>query len=255
MAVGSVWAGPYTDEGIAAGDSRILGWATGVSVTRGPTDITLPNGAKASYGSPNDALGPADATVSEPYTVVSLGDGGSATLTFNIPIANGPGADFAVFENAFEQVGGGFYLELAFIEVSSNGTDFYRFPSVSLTQTTTQVGSFGTLDPTNISNLAGKHTAGTGTMFDLADLGNPIGLDLNNVRYVRVVDVVGSINPLYATHDSLGNVINDPWKTSFDSGGFDLDGVAVLNTVPEPGVLALLVIGGGCLWWRRRFRG
>ena len=30
-----------------------------------------------------------------------VGDGGSAILTFDTPIANGPGFDFAVFENGF----------------------------------------------------------------------------------------------------------------------------------------------------------
>ena len=41
--------------------------------------------------------------------VVSLGDGGSAILTFSSPIINGNGPDFAVFENAFDNT----FLELA----------------------------------------------------------------------------------------------------------------------------------------------
>jgi hypothetical protein len=253
---GVALAGPYTETGIPGNSPSILGWATGVvSVNRGPVDITVPGGAKATYGDASSALGPADATSDNPYPVISLGDGGSITLSFSIPIANGPGADFAVFENAFTTTGGS-YSELAFVEVSSNGTDFFRFPSVSLTQTTTQVGSFGVLDPTDIHNLAGKDVAGVGTLFDLSDLGNVGGLllDLNSIRYVRLVDVVGSIDPLYATKDSLGNVINDPWKTNFTTGGFDLDAVAVLNTVPEPSVLVLLALGGGFAVARSRRR-
>ena len=44
-----------------------------------------------------------------------------------------------------------------------------------------------------------------------------------------IVDVVGSIDPLYATHDSLGNIVIDPWPTAFASGGFDLDGMGVIH--------------------------
>ncbi|MEZ4549679.1 MAG: hypothetical protein R2874_04140 [Desulfobacterales bacterium] len=51
---------------------------------------------------------------------VVLGRGGSIILTFDPPVENGEGWDFAVFENSFND----FNLELAFVEVSSNGTDF-----------------------------------------------------------------------------------------------------------------------------------
>ena len=40
----------------------------------------------------------------------------------------------------------------------------------------------------------------------------------NNVTEVRITDVVGSIDPWYGTRDSLGNLINDPFKTPFASG-------------------------------------
>jgi len=46
---------------------------------------------------------------------------------------------------------------------------------------------------------------------------------------VRIVDVVGSINPLYGTTDKNGHLINDPYPTAFNSSGFDLSGVAVMN--------------------------
>ena len=54
-----------------------------------------------------------------------LGDDGSLVLTFPAPIADGAGPDFAVFENAFSTE----FLELAFVEVSSDGTNFTRFPA------------------------------------------------------------------------------------------------------------------------------
>jgi hypothetical protein len=248
----TVHAGPYAppvgqpgSTAVAHTDPGIVAWATVViDFNPGPVDATVPDGAKASFGSPSNALGPA--WEDNVYGVVSLGDGGSITLGFANPITNGAGADFAVFENSFDDL----FLELAHVEVSSNGTDFFRFPSFSLTQTATQVGGFGTLDTTNIHNLAGKYRGGFGTPFDLDDLvGVSPLLNVNAVTHVRVIDVVGSINPLYATYDSLGNIINDPWKTNFHTGGFDLDGIGVFHVIPEPSSLALvglaLAIGAG----------
>jgi hypothetical protein len=231
-------AGPYAPaagvEGstaVAMDDERIVNWGSGApELIRGPMDIRNPHLGLASYGSAADALGPAQG---DSFGVVSLGDGGSITLTFTHPITNGPGYDFAVFENGFSDT----FLELAFVEVSSNGMDFFRFPSVSLTPTTSQVGPFGMLDPTNIHNLAGKYRQGFGTPFDLSELADHFPLlDVRAVTHVRLVDVVGSIDPQYATYDSLGNAINDPFATAFHTGGFDLDAVAVLNqTLTPPG--------------------
>lgn len=223
----TAYAGPYTDAGIPSSSPLIQGWATSITLTRGPQNIANPTGPLASYGSPDNALGPANGSV------VSLGDAGIATLTFATPIVDGPGPDFAVFENAFVS-GGGVFAELAFVEVSSDGIDFVRFPSISLTPTTTQVGSFGTIDPTNVYNLAGKHVSGQGTGFDLAELvGLSDSLNLSSITHVRLIDVVGSINPSFGLTDSVGNLVNDAYPTAFASGGFDLDAVAVLN-IPEP---------------------
>jgi hypothetical protein len=238
--------GPYPPSsgpgatGVPVSDPQFVEWASGVAdLTRGPQDISHPAAGLASVGVTANALGKAD------DNVVSLGDGGSATLTFDKPIANGAGPDFAVFENGFVSSGGLDYLELAFVEVSSDGVDFFRFPSVSLTQTTTQVASFGLLDPTNLYDLAGKDIALTGTPFDLDELAgvSPL-LDVSNVKFVRMVDVVGSTNPLYVTHDSLGNIVNDPWPTAFTSSGFDLDAVGVLHAAPEPGTSFLAGVAG-----------
>ena len=129
-------------------DAAILGWATSCVVTRGYQNIEQA-GALASYGTDNDAVGPAtDATTD---AMVSLGDGGYAVLTFGMPITNGEGYDFAVFENALNHT----FLELAFVEVSSDGEHFYRFPSVSNTQTEQQISNGGAVDATKINNLAG----------------------------------------------------------------------------------------------------
>ena len=149
---------------IAADDNQFVAWATSVVLTRGPQDISNPNSPLASFGDETNAIGPA--TPNNSMDAVSLGDGGSALVTFERPIQNGEGPDFAVFEN--DNNGG--FLELAFVEVSSDGVHFVRFPATSLTQTETQTGSFAFTNPTFINNLAGKFQIGYGTPFDLEEL-------------------------------------------------------------------------------------
>jgi len=219
-------AGPFADVPVAASDPRLINWAASAQVTRGPVEISVKGSALAGFGTPADATGPADATPEDPLNVVSLGDGGSATLHFNPPFENLPGPDFAVFENG--HLGG--FLELAHVEVSSDGIRFFRFPSISLTQTKEQVGTFDVLDPGKIRNLAGKYRAGQGTPFDLEDLRQhePL-LDLDRITHVRVIDVVGTIDPAHASYDSEGRIINDPYPTPFFTGGFDLDAVGAFS--------------------------
>jgi hypothetical protein len=287
-------AGPYAppagepnSTAIYMDDPNVVAWATGITVQRGYVNISEPSKGYTSYGEPENALGKAEGNTE--HTVVSLGDGGVATLTFEYPITNGPGYDFAVFENSFSDT----FLELAFVEVSSDGNNFFRFNSVSLTPTNTQVGSFGGLDTTNLHNLAGKYCAGYGTPFDLQELKDVNSLlDVNSITHVRLIDVVGYVQPPdffgdgivnftdysifaaaylsepddenwnqncdiapqpadniidmldlawfvdewlsknnYASYDSQGHQINDPWPTDFQigTGGFDLDAVGVIH--------------------------
>jgi len=204
--------------------SVFISWAKYCKVHRGYVKISdtlfLYNGSnKATYGDEYYGVGKAN------DSVVSLGDGGYATLSFDPPIMNGTGFDFAVFENAINDS----FLELAFVEVSSDGIRYVRFPSVSLTQTNTQVGTFGSLDATKINNLAGKYRSTYGTPFDLDELKDSSGIDLNHIIRVSIVDVVGCIQPPYATYDSQGHIVNDPWPTPFWSCGFDLDAVGVIH--------------------------
>ena len=208
---------------IAFDDPTIKGWATGCTLVRGSQDLSNPNAPAVTYGTEADAVGPASASTMD---VVSLGDAGSATLTFAQPIRNGEGYDFAVFENSFND----FFLELGFVEVSSDGVTFVRFPATSLTQTDRQIGGTGSVDPTFINNLAGKYRVGYGTPFDLDELRDSTGIDINNITHVRIIDVVGSIDPLLGNRDAFGHMINDPFPTNSHSAGFDLDGVAVLNS-------------------------
>ncbi len=211
---------------ISAGSSQIVAWATQCTVQRGFMDITNPPAGYASAGDSSLAVGPAD------RNIVSLGDSGIAVLTFEKPIFNGPGADFAVFENGFLNTANNAeaFLELAFVEVSSDGINYFRFPASSLTQYNTQVGNGNYLNAANLDNLAGKYLAMYGTPFDLQELSGTPGLDINSVTHVRLVDVVGSISA-NASRDHMDRIINDPYPTPFPSCGFDLDAVGVINRV------------------------
>ncbi|MBI3133942.1 MAG: T9SS type A sorting domain-containing protein [Bacteroidetes bacterium] len=203
--------------------SVIVRWANSVEVfQRGAADIANGWTSLAAFGDSTEALGYAQGIST---SVVSLGDSGSITLGFPFPVMNGPGADFAVFENSFSDD----YLEFAFVEVSSDGINFVRFPAVSLTPVAVQTGPFGYTNTELVHNLAGKYRQGYGTPFDLDDLADSTGINPDSILFVRVLDVIGSISSPYSTFDSQGNRINDPYPTDFDAGGFDLDGVGVIN--------------------------
>ena len=234
------------------------GWATAViSYKPGP-------GLNAQWSDPNKALGP---VTGDKLDIVSLGDlneeqisagaqPGEIVLSFNEPIRQGKGYDFVVFENGFVSGGtyntgsveGQMFTELGYVEVSSNGIDFVRFPAVSLTPALT--GPYGTIEISNVYNLAGKHpNAGgtcTGTPFDLQEIADDPAVvsglvDLSSIRYVKIVDIPGNgafydlataqINPAsWSTQDHYGNnhPIYDAWPT-FSSGGFDLEAIGVLH--------------------------
>ena len=170
-----------------------------------PYMITEPDGPYASFGGDTNAIGPA--TMDNTMDAVSLGDGGSALVTFERPIRNGEGPDFAVFENSFNDT----FLELAFVEVSSDGEHFVRFPATSLTPTDEQVsGAVGGVDATMLNNLAGKFRIGYGTPFDLEELAGSENLDIDSIVYVRIIDVIGTIDPQYATYDAYGPHLHQP---------------------------------------------
>lgn len=212
-------AGQAGTTAIYKDSSAFVAWATGCTVVRGYENISSPLLGYASAGDSSKALGKADGST------VSLGDSGYAIVTFASPIVNGPGWDFAVFENSFD----GKFLELGFVEVSSDGINYFRFPATSNTKDTGQCGTFGDLDATKLNNLAGKYQVLYGTPFDLQELSGQAGLDINNVTHVKIVDVIGCIQPAYGSVDRNGNIVNDPWPTAFATCGFDLDAVGVIN--------------------------
>jgi len=219
-------------------------WASGYTDYL-PTDGIAPGGG---WDDPRRALG---AVTGEKFDIVSLGEldsqaiaqglpPGRITLTFERPIFNGPGADFAVFENGYVSYQsldspGLFFAELGYVEVSSDGQSFARFPSISLTSEPTAYFAYGTIDSSEVYNLAGKHAnaygESWGTPFDLADLADhPLvaagQVELNNINFVRIIDVPGSGD--FA--DSQGNPVYDAWPT-WGSGGLDLEAIGVVNSL------------------------
>lgn len=203
-------AGQVGSTAIDKDDPNFFAWADGWEdyVVGTETDLV--------WQTPEKALGQA---VGDSFDIVSLGRGGRITMTFQVGIGDGDGDDFAVFENAITDG----FLELGFVEVSSDGVNFFRFENDS--QTAEAVGGFGIIDPTDITGLAGKYRQGYGTPFDLADLRDQSALlDVNNVEWVRLVDIVGD----GSSTDTSGDVIYDPYPT-VGSAGFDLDAVGVMN--------------------------
>jgi hypothetical protein len=235
------------DPAIAANDPRLVEWANAIDPARtqfAPRGSTVINQAGAF-----NSLGDLDAA-----EIASGMQAGFLTITFPSGIKNGPGHDFAVFENGSIFTSSPFlFAELAFVEVSSNGNDFARFSSRSTnTEAMLDIGfgrGFASLDTTNVFNLAGKYQNGFGTPFELGELSNnPLVmqglLDLNSIQYVKLVDIPGN----GAFIDSQGNPILDAWLTSGGSGGFDFRlgsglGVGVFNSVavPEPASFLLVV--------------
>jgi hypothetical protein len=225
-------AGQPGTTAIAMGDNALVAWADGYSNVQYGVEV------KPNWQVPAKGLGQAQGTASD---IVCLGRGGQITLTFSQGISDGPGFDFAVFENAISDT----FLELAFVEVSSDGIHFVRFPHFS--DSPDPVHSFGTVYADTLYGYAGKYRGGYGTPFDLSELvavsnsiatgghgltldyeanftANISHLDMADVQFVRVIDIVGDGSVL----DAEGFNIYDPYPT-LGSAGFDLDAIGVIN--------------------------
>ena len=173
--------------------------------------------------------------------VHSLGVGGSLTLGFDVILTDGPGADLVVFENPFlTGPGSSVFAEVIYVEVSSDGKQFARFPSYYYGLASSG-GSFAVSNVNMFRGLAGvcpvlagsaRHpkadpqdvVTGGGDALDLADLkSHPLVIKgvvkLAAIRFVRLVDVVAGKDK-----DSRGRVIQDP-----AAGSADVDAVAVIH--------------------------
>jgi hypothetical protein len=273
--IGSDWrhANPLGDDDSVV-NPIFRGWATGYQNYL-PADEEWTGGV---WDDPTKALGP---VTGEHFDIISLGDldpnelqagkpPGEITLNFGDPqdpnnltdpnyaIRDGKGYDFVVFENGhinnYSPTGGPvegiMFAELAYVEVSSDGTHFARFPSASLTEKPDGPYPYLAQEISNLHGLAGKHPNAygvcTGTPFDLRVLADDVNVvsglvDLNNIHYVRIVDIPGSgyfedearklIDPnTYPDCNTYvdNHPIYDAWPT-WGSGGLDLEAIGVLR--------------------------
>ncbi len=234
-----------TSTAIHKDSDKFVDWASGWK------DVVYGANCDARWRTPYKACGKATDSV---YDIVCLGEGGRITMTFDNAIIDGDGYDFAVFENSF----GDWFLELAFVEVSSDGEHFVRFPNFYLGSE--PVGANGMVYASYVYNLASKYRIGYGHPFDLSELAyayeyakkNPDAfsaeyvahleenlpyLDVNNVRYVRIIDISGDGSAL----DSGGWHIYDPTPCT-GSAGFDLEAIGVINSSKDSSKIAQSII-------------
>lgn len=212
---------------IHAGSNVFKAWGDSCQIERGWMNIADTTLGRVWFGNDINVKSIADGNV------VSLGDGGRATYYFEKPVYNGSGADFVIFENGFRDPADSTeaYLEFAHVEVSSDGINFIRFASISHLDTTAQIAGTGEyVNTEKIHNLAGKYVAMWGTPFDLEEVKDEPGLDVQQIHFIRIIDVTGSILPGFNQRDSEGRIINDPFPTDFPTGGFDLDAIGIIHT-------------------------
>lgn len=146
----------------------------------------------------------------DPCQVVSLGKGGFIVLEFDPPIADGLGADFIVFENAFYYGSGQTFDEWMIVSVSQDGEQWLTFPFDSITGEglagRTPTGCISCPTPINWQDPS---QAG-GDPFDLQLVGLPWA------KYVKLTD---------ATH----------WQSP-DRLSADLDGVVAIHQLSTGGL-------------------
>ncbi len=181
---------------------------------------------------------------------LTLGYGGSLTLLLGSACFDGPGTDLIVCENPFFITGSSnLFVEAMFVEVSTDGVNFARFP----TSYTGDAGPFQPFSGVPMSWYRGfagvmpvhanssfgipslDVVAAGGDAFDLADLADdPLAMsgavNLFEIHYVRLVDVRGGVSL-----DSAGTPV-------WDSG---LNSVASADVDAVIGVNSLCVTSGG----------
>ncbi|GAB4321890.1 MAG: hypothetical protein Kow0059_16760 [Candidatus Sumerlaeia bacterium] len=213
--------------------------------------ITWGNPRDEAFGSMGVVFGsPRGSTpgISGSLDVLNIGVGGEIVLAFtNNVLFDGPGPDLTIFENPFYRVDQGgapqfdkVFCEPAFVSVSDTGTTWVTFHTDYSGPYPLPAGQYP--DPDWFSGFAGIRpvfsnpsngidpldpAVSGGDAFDLADLSAEaaaLGVDLDNIRFVRIRDVI--VNS--GTDDDGDTIPAAPAAAN----GFDLDAVAALNWRP-----------------------
>lgn len=188
--------------------------------------------------------------ISGSLDVLNIGSGGEIIVKFTDNLVfDGPGPDFTIFENPFYRVDAGgspsfdkVFTEPAYVSVSDTGTTWVTF----LTDYTgpSPLAAGENPNPVWFSGFAGIQPVFSspsngidpldplmsgGDVFDLADVATEaaaLGVDLQNIRYIRIRDVKVGVG-----QDDDGDVIpGAPGAVN----GFDLDAIAALNSLETP---------------------
>jgi len=240
---------------------NVVGYVPGTDVPSGYTNPAAALGAPSRIDDPTSPWA-ADVTPINPAygtgQVVSLGKGGQLTLSFNEPVANDPGnpfgIDLIVFGNSFcrwdfanNVATGGVAGEGGTIEIGNGGTAWTAvtepadggFPTAGWIDWRAEWGQFGTqpADFTRPVDPAFSFTAGlTAAQVSAAYNGSGGGTGID----------IGKYGLEQITHVRISNPENSATTP-------EIDAVADVHAVPEPGTLALLLTCAVAL--RRRSRG
>lgn len=157
--------------------------------------------------------------------VVSLGGGGEIIVGFgDNAIVDGPGVDFIVFENPFND-GSGRYVEPGEVAVSEDGVTWTAYPCTDTTQNepdggwgATRCGGMNIVYANALTNSISPFDPATagGDAFDLHEIG------VTRAKFVRIRNIVASEWCPEAGWVPDGDTL--PTKN-----GFDLDAISIVN--------------------------
>ena len=139
--------------------------------------------------------------------VVSLGHQGALIVKLGQDVIDVDGADLLVFENAFVS-GPRTFVEAVEVALSDDGETWHTFACTADAPAPNGCAGFSPVYANSEENDVDPRDPAVagGDAFDLADVG------LASARYVRLVDVS-----------------DEPGDAGFDTGGADIDAVAIVN--------------------------
>lgn len=196
--------------------------------------VDAPGASGSGYGDPsratNGVRGGGDRMQSVDVYSIGIGEGAWLVLGFGgLRVADGPGDDLVIFENAFGYGDGLTFMDPAVVEVSADGETWVAFPHDYVAEDERAYSpraedwiGFAGLTPValhaedNAVDPFGDEAGGD--RFDLAALDGPEGerIRLEGARFVRISSAASHVNP-----DT-----GEPFVKDLVGDGPDIDGVA-----------------------------